>query len=134
MNSNIQDRSEKYERIRHLDDQLSKREISLDSSGYFLIRIDSVKEEIIVEHFSNDLDEVGRAVDPDTGEILDCHGGAARMPVKVYRGSSAKELGIQLTEGPDPYPLTKLDHALYLGRELQRAETCMISGIPYVQD
>ncbi|MEC9029342.1 MAG: DUF4346 domain-containing protein, partial [Cyanobacteriota bacterium] len=39
-----------------------------------------------------------------------------------------------LTEGQGPYPLSKLDHALYLGRELQRAESCLLSGTPYVQD
>ena len=134
MKPSIQNRSAKSEQIRCLDDQLSEREIALDSSGYFLIRVDSVNDAIVVEHFTNDLDEVGRAIDPETGEILDCHGVGLRVPVKVYRARSAKELGIQLTEGSPPYPLSKLDHALYLGRELQRAETCMIKGIPYVQD
>jgi dihydropteroate synthase len=27
-----------------------------------------------------------------------------------------------------------LDHALYLGRELQKAETCLRLGLSYVQD
>jgi dihydropteroate synthase len=52
----------------------------------------------------------------------------------VYRGRSAKELGIALTEGDGPHPLSRLDHALYLGRELQKAEQCLAAGLPYVQD
>jgi dihydropteroate synthase len=52
----------------------------------------------------------------------------------VFRGRSAKELGIALTEGPGPLCLSRLDHALYLGRELQRAELCLESGRAYVQD
>ncbi|MCF8135408.1 MAG: DUF4346 domain-containing protein, partial [Synechococcus lacustris] len=30
--------------------------------------------------------------------------------------------------------ISKLDHALYLGRELQRAEACLENGNDYVQD
>ena len=52
----------------------------------------------------------------------------------MFRGRTAKELGIALTEGDGPFPLSRLDHALYLGRELQKAELCLEQGIPYVQD
>jgi dihydropteroate synthase len=38
-----------------------------------------------------------------------------------------------LTEG-EAVPLSRLDHALYLGRELQKAERCLDTGEPYVQD
>jgi dihydropteroate synthase len=33
-----------------------------------------------------------------------------------------------------PHPLSRLDHALYLGRELQKAERCLNEGSDYVQD
>ncbi|MBJ7252782.1 MAG: DUF4346 domain-containing protein, partial [Acetobacteraceae bacterium] len=33
-----------------------------------------------------------------------------------------------------PHPLTCLDHALYLGRELQRAQACLEQKIEYIQD
>ena len=46
----------------------------------------------------------------------------------------AKELGIALSEGEGPHPLSRLDHALYLGRELQKAQWCLEQGIAYVQD
>ena len=117
-----------------LDDQLSQRFIALDPAGYFLIRIDLEAAELVVEHYGNGIDERGLATDPDTGEVLSCRGGAVREPLAVFRGSSAKQLGIDLTEGPAPHPLTCLDHALYLGRELQRAQACLEQGIEYVQD
>ncbi|MFM8606160.1 MAG: DUF4346 domain-containing protein [Cyanobium sp.] len=117
-----------------LDEQLSQRFIALDPAGYFLIRIDAEAGELIAEHYGNGIDERGLATDPDTGEVLACRGGAPRQPLTVYRGRSAKELGIALTEGEAPHPLSLLDHALYLGRELQRAEHCLEAGMPYVQD
>ena len=117
-----------------LDDQLSQRFIALDPAGYFLIRIDLEAAELVVERYGNGIDERGLATDPDTGEVLSCRGGGVRAPLAVFRGCSAKQLGIDLTEGPGPHPLTCLDHALYLGRELQRAQTCLELGIDYIQD
>lgn len=117
-----------------LDDQLSQRFIALDPAGYFLIRIDREAHELMAEHYGNDIDERGLATDPETGEVLSCRGGGPRPPLTVFRGRTAKELGIALTEGVGPYPLTCLDHALYLGRELQRAEACLDQGLDYVQD
>jgi hypothetical protein len=118
-----------------LDDQLSQRFIALDPAGYFLIRIDREAVELVVEHYSNGIDERGLATDPETGEVLSCRGdGNVRMPLAVFRGRSAKRLGMDLTEGPGPHPVTCLDHALYLGRELQRAQVCLEQGLEYIQD
>jgi hypothetical protein len=117
-----------------LDEDLSQRFIALDPAGYFLIRVDREAGELIAEHFSNDIDEKGRATDPESGEVLSCRGGDPRRPVAVFRGRTAKELGIALTEGEGPHPLSRLDHALYLGRELQKAEYALVQGLPYVQD
>lgn len=117
-----------------LDEALSQRFINLDAAGYFLIKVDAAAGELIAEHYANGIDERGLATDPDTGEVLSCRGGDPREPRAVYRGRSAKELGIALTEGDGPHPLSRLDHALYLGRELQKAEHCLVVGLPYVQD
>ena len=46
----------------------------------------------------------------------------------------AKEIGIKITEGNEDLLLSRLDHALYLGRELQKAEYCLVHGIEYIQD
>lgn len=117
-----------------LDDQLSQRFIALDPSGYFLIKVDADAAELVVEHYSNDVDDKGRATDPETGEVLACRGGGPREARRCFRGRTAKELGIALTEGDGPHPLSRLDHALYLGRELQKAEICLRNGDAYVQD
>ena len=120
--------------IKEIDAQLSQRFIALDPSGYFLIRIESSSQEIVVEHYSNKIDDIGRAIDPNTGEVLGCEGGQKRKAIAIYRGRSAKEVGILLTEGNSPLPISRLDHALYLGRELQKAETCLIKGASFSQD
>ena len=117
-----------------LDDQLSQRFIELDPSGYFLIKLDTEAGELVAEHYSNDVDERGRATDPETGEVLSCRGGGPRLPTTCFRGRTAKELGIALTEVNGSVPLSRLDHALYLGRELQKAEACLKAGVPYRQD
>lgn len=119
---------------RQLDDSLSNRFIALDPAGYFLIKLDRGAGELVAEHYANTINERGLATDPDTGEVIACRGGGPRQPDAVYRGRTAKELGIALTEGAGPHPLSCLDHALYLGRELQKAERCLIDGSDYVQD
>jgi dihydropteroate synthase len=119
---------------RELDDRLSQRFIALDPAGYFLIKLDREAGELVAEHYANSIDERGLATDPDSGEVISCRGAGPRSPQAVYRGRSAKELGVALTEGPGPHPLSRLDHALYLGRELQKAEAALESGADYVQD
>ena len=119
---------------RELDERLSQRFIALDPAGYFLIKLDRDAGELIAEHYSNSIDDRGLAIDPDTGEVLSCRGTGPRQPQMIYRGRSAKELGMALSEGGGPRPLTCLDHALYLGRELQKAERCLDDGSDYVQD
>ena len=118
-----------------LDERLSQRFIALDPSGYFLIKLDTDAGELVLEHYGNTIDDEGLARDSDTGEVLSCKGGnGPRQPSMIYRGRSAKHVGIQLTEGDGPHPLSRLDHALYLGRELQKAEQCLREGRAYMQD
>ena len=122
------------DQILFLDEKLSQRFISLDPSGYFIIKLDESLKELVVEHYTNNIDDLGRAIDPETEKPLECQGAKKRTPKTVYRGRSAKEVGIKLTEGNSPYPLSRLDHALYLGRELQRAEHCLLNTKHYIQD
>ena len=123
------------EALEELDDRLSQRFIALDPKGYFLIKVDHAAEELVLEHYGNTIDDKGLAHDPETGEVLSCKGGnGPRTPSATYRGLTAKQVGIQLTEGDGPHPLSCLDHALYLGRELQKAEVCLRKGTSYVQD
>ena len=120
--------------IKLLDDKLSKRHIELDPKGYFLIKIDPLSKELILEHYLNDIDQKGRAIDPESGELIGCKTKRANNPSNIFRGESAKDLGIQISEGHGPFPISRLDHAIYIGRELQRAENCLRTGKIYIQD
>ena len=120
--------------IKLLDAKLSKRQIELDPKGYFLIKIEPKTNELILEHYLNDIDQKGRAIDPKSGEPIGCKTKSRNQPNNIYRGKSAKQLGIQISEGHGPFPLSHLDHAIYIGRELQRAEQCLITGKQYIQD
>ena len=123
-----------HDLVNLIDEELSNRFIVLDPSGYFLIKLDESSKEIIVEHYPNDIDELGRAVDQETGSLIGCKETIKITPANIYRGRSAKEVGVKLTEGEGPLPLSRLDHALYLGRELQKAEGCLLNTEQYIQD
>tara|TARA_Y100001968_G_C18856282_1_gene480450 strand:- start:50 stop:454 length:405 start_codon:yes stop_codon:yes gene_type:complete len=121
--------------IKACDEKLSRRFIALDPNGYFLIKIDPKKKELIVEHYSNSIDKQGIAVDPATGKPIQCKDTSySRDPIKRYKAKTAKDLGIKLSEGEGVLPISRIDHAMYLGRELQKAEYCLIKGINYIQD
>ena len=116
-----------------IDNNLSNRYIELDPSGYFIIKIDLEGNKIILEHFLNNIDEEGYALDPETNEPIKCDSQNKRVCNEVFEGISAKQLGILITEERNDL-ITRFDHALYLGRELQKAEECLYKKLPYIQD
>ena len=116
-----------------IDDNLSNRYIDLDPSGYFIIKVDLVENKIILEHFLNNIDEEGYALDPETNEPIKCDSQSKRVSNEVFKGISAKQLGILITEERNDL-ITRFDHALYLGRELQKAEESLYKNLPYIQD
>ena len=120
--------------INLLDEKLSKRQIKLDPKGYFLIKVEPLTNELILEHYLNNIDHKGRAIDPESGEPIGCKTKRSNQPSNIFRGKSAKEVGIQISEGHGPFPISRLDHAIYIGRELQRAEQCLRTGEHYIQD
>lgn len=117
-----------------IDSELSKRQIDLDPAGYFVIYCDRQAELICAEHYTNNINDQGLAVDPETGEVIACKNGVKRIPTKVFTGRTAKEICVKIIEQTQPIPLTMLDHAAYLGREFMRAELALVSGEEYVQD
>ena len=124
-----------FESADELDLMLSERFIALDPKGYFLIKIDEENAKLVLEYYRNIIDDEGVAHDDESGEVLVCNDDKhSRKPAAVYSGNSAKELGIEITEGEGPHPISRLDHALYIGRELQKAELCMRNGLNYIQD
>ncbi|MCW6037791.1 DUF4346 domain-containing protein [Spirulina subsalsa FACHB-351] len=121
-------------KLQGIDDQLSKRFIELDPDGYFIIYIDPEAGLICADHYTNTISEKGLALDPETGEPIPVKGGIKRSPTHTFKGRTAKELGMEITEKVNPCPLSRLDHALYLGREFVRAELALIRGETYIQD
>ena len=101
--------------------------------GYFLIKVDLIKKKIIVEHYLNKINKKGLAIDPDTNMPITCKNENIRQYNKIFIGDTAKEVGILLSE-KEEILISKLDHALYLGRELQKAEECIARNIKYIQD
>ena len=116
-----------------IDNNLSNRYIDLDPNGYFIIKINLEENKIILEHFLNNIDEEGYALDPETNEPIKCGSKTKKVCNEVFEGISAKQIGIMITEERNDL-ITKFDHALYLGRELQKAEECLYKKIPYIQD
>jgi dihydropteroate synthase len=115
-----------------IDNRHSKRHIDLDPGGYFLIYLDWEAGQICAKHFTNVVDDRGLALDPETGKPL--MGKLERTAETLFTGRTAKELCMQIFEQTQPTPVTKLDHAAYLGREFVRAENALVQGNTYVQD
>lgn len=120
--------------IAAIDRELSQRSLALDPGGYFIIYVDRTAGEICAKHFTNVIDERGLAVDPESGEVIPAKGPTHRTAETLFRGRSAKELCVKIFEESEPCPVTQLDHAAYLGRELARAERALLGEGEYVQD
>ena len=118
---------------KNIDKELSKRHINLDPNGYFLIKIDLINKKIIVEHYLNKINKKGIAIDPDTNMPITCREENKRKYNKIFIGNTAKEVGILISEKEDNL-ISKIDHALYIGRELQKAEECIMKNLEYIQD
>ena len=125
--------SKSLEKKIKIDNDLSNRYIDLDPNGYFIIKVDLEENKIILEHFLNNINDDGYALDPETNEPIKCDSKYKRVSNEVFEGISAKQLGILITEERNDL-ITRIDHALYLGRELQKAEECLYKKLQYIQD
>tara|TARA_Y100001970_G_C14194617_1_gene837332 strand:- start:371 stop:757 length:387 start_codon:yes stop_codon:yes gene_type:complete len=115
------------------DNYLSNRYIDLDPNGYFIIKVNLKENKIILEHYLNNINEEGHALDPETNEPIKCDSKERKSYNETFTGISAKEIGILITEKRNDL-VSRFDHALYLGRELQKAEECLYKQLPYIQD
>jgi hypothetical protein len=117
-----------------LDDRLSSRPLSLDAAGYFLVKADHAAGVIIARHYGNTINAAGLACDPRTGDVIPCSG-YVPPPPREFVGATAKAVAVEILESPAGEGcVTRLEHAAYLGRELQKAEAALRSGGEYVQD
>ncbi|PZV17812.1 MAG: hypothetical protein DCF20_05440 [Pseudanabaena sp.] len=122
------------QQLQILDDQLSKRSIALDPSGYFIIYVDRQQNLICAKYYSNTINDKGLAVDPETGKPIPARGKVDRQAMQLFVGRTAKELCVEIFEKAQPCPVTLFDHAAYLGREAQRAEVALLKQQEYIQD
>jgi dihydropteroate synthase len=122
------------QQLHAIDDQLSKRSLALDPSGYFIIYVDRQQNLICAKYYSNIINDQGLAVDPETGKPIPARGKVDRQAVHLFTGRTAKELCVEIFEQTQPRPVTLFDHAAYLGREAQRAELAMLQQQEYIQD
>jgi adenosylcobinamide kinase/adenosylcobinamide-phosphate guanylyltransferase len=117
-----------------LDTFLSSRSMTMDPKGYFMVKLD--ENRIVASFYSCIVNDKGEVCDLQGNKIKCCNGGSKREPMKVWKGRTAKELTTAIFEVWED--ATELDltigHAAYIGRELQRAEHCLCSNIPYQQD
>ena len=116
-----------------IDNDLSNRYIELDPNGYFIIKIDLETKKIILEHYLNTINEEGYAIDPKTNDPIKFDSKEIKTCNERFTGIIAKEIGIAITEKRNDL-ISRFDHALYLGRELQKAEECLYKKLPYIQD
>jgi len=84
------------------------KEFVMDEKGYFLIRINQSTQKIEVA-FCAELNKITVTI---TGE----------KPLEIYQTILKQGL------------ISRMDHAAYLGRELQKAYIALQKNIPYVQD
>jgi len=91
-------------------------EFEFDKNGFFLILVDHNKKKIIVEHYNYVKDK--NLI--KTGKIN-----------QVLEGTKAEDLYKEIIKRG---LLSRLDHASYLGVELQKAEQALKYGIEYTQD
>ncbi len=128
-------------RSNFIDDELSKRDLALDPLGYFIIKLDRAADPPVIQadYYSNTINEQGLACDEE-GEVIGCGSGSKKVlrPLRIFSGRTAKEVSVEILESqgvgvPCEY-CSHLEHANYLGRELQKAEFCLTTGATYVQD
>jgi len=82
------DSSKSLDEIIKIDNNLSNRYIDLDPNGYFIIKVDLEENKIILEHFLNNIDEKGYALDPETNEPIKCDSQNKRVINEVFKGIS----------------------------------------------
>jgi dihydropteroate synthase len=95
------------------------KEFVHDPRGFFVILLDADNGEIVVEHYEN-VKKDGVEMDAVTGKLA-----------LIVRGKDAESVSQTLLRRGY---ISRLDHANYLGRELQKAEECLKRGEKYVQD
>jgi len=100
------------------------KDVILDPKGFFTIFVNREKGNIVVEHYSAEWDN--RKYDGDWKKCMTNH-----KLDRIFVGKNAEELAHTiLREGF----VSRIEHAAYLGRELQKAEQALKENKEYEQD
>ena len=91
----------------------------LDPKGFFVIFIDKGRKEIVVEFYEN-VSKKKDSKKPDTGKLM-----------ATVCGRNAEALCHTIVRED---LVSRMEHATYLGREIQKAEFALVSGLSYEQD
>jgi len=92
------------------------KKLVFDKNGFFVILLDREKGKIILEHYLN----------VEKGKVL-----ATGKLNKIIEGNNAEEIcHTVINQGL----ISRLEHAAYLGRELQKAEISLKNKLPYEQE
>ncbi|MDI6807161.1 MAG: tetrahydromethanopterin S-methyltransferase subunit A [Candidatus Aenigmarchaeota archaeon] len=104
-----------------------KKDVVLDPKGFFTIFIKPESKKIVVEHYTTEWDE--EALKNYDGNWKKCM--KSHKLNKVIEGGNAEEichtvirLGL----------VSRLEHAAYLGREIQKAEIALKNNLQYEQE
>ena len=92
------------------------KRLEFDKSGFFVIIVDQKKGKIVLEHYLN----------VEKGKVL-----ATGKLNKIIEGKDAEEIcHTVINQGL----VSRLEHAAYLGRELQKAEISLKNKLAYEQE
>jgi tetrahydromethanopterin S-methyltransferase subunit A len=86
----------------------------MDPKGYFKLYINLDLNQILISHFENQ---------PNSESV--------QKPTRTFIGTTAESLYKEIIKAG---LVSRLDHAGYLGKELQRAELALKFGIEYIQE
>ena len=117
-----------------LDQRLSQRFIALDPSGYFLIKLDRDAPNWCLSTTATPSMTRGWPEIPRPVRCCAATGQCSSAPFSRLPRQYGQTAGHPAHGREAPHPVSRLDHALYLGRELQKAEQCLRDGTVYVQD
>ena len=118
-----------------LDEFLSARTLTMDSKGYFMMKLDHDKEVIRATYHSCIVNDKGEVCDAKGVKIKCCDGSNRPEPMETFEGRTAKELTVKIFEQwKYAEELITVGHAAYIGREAQRAEQCLFDGTSFQQD
>jgi len=117
-----------------LDKFLLACKLNMDKKGYFMMKVDHNRGVVHATYHSCIKNENGEICDV-RGKKISCSGDNRPEVMIAFEACTAKELTVEIFKRWEHVgELVSVGHAAYVGREVQRAEACLIAGRFYQQD